>query len=182
MLPMPPTINSYWADRIIQKGARAFGARYVTHEGKHYMAQMEERVTDLRMRYHSEAMLAMMMVVCFRDARRNDLDNRVKSFQDSLKQAKVYMDDSQIELLQVIKGPNIQEGRVLLFLSEIRIDYDRLLADALSVKYISGGYLPAPAAETPQQSGDLFQDEASEASVRRSARRVPARRRSQPPG
>jgi len=181
MLPLPPTANSYWNTRVVkQKGTgRMMGIPYTTDAAKDYKSDIEERMTDLHCRFYSKKPLEMTVVVCPADARRQDISNRLKTFEDALKDAKVFEDDSQMVAIHLYLGPKIKQGRVMLFLSEVLIDSDRILSHGLSVKYIASHYaapvLPEPA---PQQSGELFQDEVSdEVGVRRPSRRQLAGRR-----
>lgn len=177
MIPMPPTINGYWGERIVfnKKMGRHMAMPYVTHEGKEYAKDIAERVMDARARFFTKSRLFMTLALCFRDARRTDLDNRIKPLQDSLKEAGVYEDDCQIDGVLMLRGPNIKEGRVVLGLHEVVVNANAVLDSSLSVKYIAGGYQapvldmgPAPS----PQSGELFQDEVPhETGVRRSSRR-----------
>jgi crossover junction endodeoxyribonuclease RusA len=46
------------------------------------------------------------------DNRRRDLDNLNKAMLDALQKANLYDDDSQIDDLQLVRGPIIQGGRI----------------------------------------------------------------------
>jgi Holliday junction resolvase RusA-like endonuclease len=177
MLPLPPTTNSYWNTRIVfNKGQqRHMGIPYTTHEAKEYAADIEERIMDKQCRYFSKQPLEMTMIICPRDARRQDISNRLKTFEDALKNAGVFEDDCQMVGIHLLKGPTIKQGRVVLFLSEVRIDVDMILSRAMSMKYIAPGYQEPVIRldEAPQQSGDMFPvDEVrDEARVRHPSRR-----------
>lgn len=174
MLPLPPTTNSYWGERIVfnKKQQRHMAMPYVTHEAKAYAKEIAERIMESKCRFFSKNPLEMTMVICPRDARRQDISNRLKGFEDALKEAEVFEDDCQMVGIHLLKGPTIQQGRVVLFLSEVIIDLNAILARAMSVKYIAPGWAePVLPIATPQ-SGDLFADEVrNEVVVRRSTRR-----------
>lgn len=177
MLPLPPSTNSYWRSRIVfsKEQQRHMAIPYTTDEAKNYIEDISERIMDARCRYFSKQALQMTVIVCPRDARRQDISNRLKGFEDALKEAKVFEDDSQMVAIQMLLGPKIKQGRVVVFLSEVRIDVDMILTRALSVKYVAPSYqepvLNIPAASP--QSGDLFAvDEVrDEPAVRHPARR-----------
>lgn len=180
MLPMPPSINTYWGERIAFAKAerRPMAMRYVTHEGKAYQKDIAERALEYGLRFHSKARLMLVVATCFRDARTADLDNRIKPLGDALMNAGVYEDDGQIDVLFTARGPTIKQGRIVIGLAEIKPDYEAVLSDALSVKYIAPHMAPAAVAEKPPQSGDLFEGAAdNEAGVRRDSRRNVAGRR-----
>ena len=66
------------------------------------------------------------------DNRRRDVDNPIKATLDSLKNASVYRDDSQIDQLIVLRGPIEKGGRAHVRISEIGlemqgvVDYDKI--------------------------------------------------------
>ena len=53
------------------------------------------------------------------DRRRRDLDNLLKCTQDSLAHAGVYEDDSQIDVLVVVRCNPVPSGRVTVRLQEL---------------------------------------------------------------
>lgn len=186
MLPLPPTTNGYWGTRVVkQKGTnRLMAIVYTTDDAKAYKKDILQRMTDYRARFFSKHSLAMTMIVCPADARRQDISNRLKSFEDAIKDAGVFEDDCQVVAHSLYLGPKIKQGRVMLFLSEVVIDSERLLSYGLSVKYIAPHYTtPVIPESAPQQSGELFQDEVrDEVGVRRPSRRQLAGRRARGEG
>ncbi len=62
--------------------------------------------------------LEMVVHVFPPDGRRRDLDNLQKSLCDSLQAAGVYADDSQIDRLDVHRGPIVRGGKVLVQITE----------------------------------------------------------------
>lgn len=63
--------------------------------------------------------LAVRVTVCPPDHRRRDLDNVQKALLDALAKGGVYRDDSQIDRLEVERGPVTLGGKVLVEIREI---------------------------------------------------------------
>ena len=59
------------------------------------------------------------LTVCPPDHRRRDLDNVQKALLDALAKGGAYRDDSQIDRLQVERGPVTPGGMVLVEITEI---------------------------------------------------------------
>lgn len=124
MLELPPSINDYWGERVVysRDQRRYMALRYVTHEGKEYQRLIADRIQfEFRARHLSRERIGVYLLVCPRSPNRQDIDNRVKVMLDVLKSevGGVYADDSQIDVLQVERGPIVQEGRVVVRVWEI---------------------------------------------------------------
>lgn len=120
-LPMPPSINAYWSERIVwsEEKKRHFAIRYVTHEGKDYQQTIREMMLERKAWYRSPHLLILRMLCCFPDdSRDRDIDNRVKVLQDALKHGFVYQDDVQIRRLEVREGPLTKPSVVFVHLEE----------------------------------------------------------------
>ena len=102
VLPLPPTINSYWGfsghRRFLTLGAREFKTA-VAHE------------VNLQPIRFGDAKLEMTVTINFRDKRKADISNRIKALEDALVQAGLMDDDSQIKVLHVYEGPIVKGGR-----------------------------------------------------------------------
>ena len=109
-LPIPPTINHYYG----QSGKR----KYIKPAGIAYRQKVAEIVSDAR---HSTLEGRVMLFVAVHPANRirQDLDNRMKALQDALTSAGVWVDDSQIDALVLIRKPVIKGGRVDVVITEI---------------------------------------------------------------
>lgn len=120
---MPPSINAYWGQRvIIQKDGRPLALRYTTHAAKDYQEMMRSRMLDLKAWYRSEQPLELKMLLCFKDDRPQDCDNRVKSLQDALVYANVMANDKQVKRLEVREGPHLKPSICYVTLTEILPD------------------------------------------------------------
>ena len=98
---------------------RRVGRRTViSREGRRYRTAVCAALAAVRV----TAMLGRLSVrvtVCPPDARRRDLDNVQKALLDALAKGGAYRDDSQIDRLEVIRGPITPGGKVLVELSQI---------------------------------------------------------------
>lgn len=114
ILPYPPSCNHAW-----RKGA---GKKlYLDPRVEYFRAKVFAAVSDARMKNSIpsrpvEGRVAVMMEFNKADRRSRDLDNPVKQLWDALTFAKVWQDDSQVELALSYFGPCRRGGacRVLI--------------------------------------------------------------------
>lgn len=104
-LPFPPSVNHYWRRvgprTLISRGGRRFRddvARRLAAQG----------VALLR------GHLSVHVIACPPDRRRRDLDNLQKALLDALQHGGAYIDDSQIDRLEVERGPVVAGGKVIV--------------------------------------------------------------------
>ena len=64
--------------------------------------------------------LAVRVTVCPPDHRRRDIDNVQKALLDALAKGGAYRDDSQIDRLEVERGPVTPGGKVLVEITRIK--------------------------------------------------------------
>ncbi len=108
-LPYPPSVNHYW---------RRVGFRtLISRGGRRYRREViallaADRAAPLRGR------LEVVVHVFPPDNRRRDLDNLQKALCDALEHAGVYADDSQIDRLDVHRGPVVPGGKVIVQVTE----------------------------------------------------------------
>ena len=110
-LPYPPSVNSYWgfqgSRRFLTKKALIF--KEIT--AKSYFITKHSGFGNERL---------MVTIYLFPpDKRKRDIDNCIKSLLDSLCQAKVFDDDSQIDRLLVIRNELKKDGECLVSISPI---------------------------------------------------------------
>lgn len=128
VIPMAPTMNTYWRTRVVKpKRGGAFSSTYVSDDGVAYKKAISELMLINQLRFGSKSRLRIEMVVCMRDKRAADIDNRIKPLQDALKEAGVFADDEQVDELIVKRGPIIKDGKIILSVVEITPDYSSLL-------------------------------------------------------
>ena len=155
-LPLPPSINAYWGNRVIltdkpggggliikcecascgkttELHRRAMALPYVTHEGKAYQEHIRQLMLDGQRWFRSPHPLEVRVLVCFKDARKQDVTNRIKVLEDALMNGNVFVDDSQVESFEIRRGPNMNPGICFVHVREILPDRTANLA------WIQGG-------------------------------------------
>lgn len=121
-LPFPPSVNHYWRSTVARgKGGRSFSNTYISERGKAYRLEVRQAIArqfgcDLipcvcRLRVVIEAVAP--------DRRSRDVDNFFKAPLDALTHAGVWVDDSQIDRLEVIRGHVEKPGWLEVRLTEI---------------------------------------------------------------
>lgn len=109
-LPLSPTINTYY-------GA-AGNRRYIKPAGVAFRQEVALAVR-LQKLPKLEGRLWLSMRVCPRDRRIQDIDNRAKAAIDALMHAGMFEDDSQIDHLEIKRGPLVQGGRLEVLIGVI---------------------------------------------------------------
>lgn len=92
-LPWPPSVNHYW--RTVR------GRTLISRQGRDYRAQVEKLAAGL---VTSAGRLALTIHACPPDRRRRDLDNLLKAPLDAMGHAGLYVDDSQIDSIHIVRG------------------------------------------------------------------------------
>lgn len=111
-LPYPPSVNHIWRHVVIRGVVRTL----LSAEGRKYRVAAREGITGEPL----TGRLAVRVIVYPPDRRKRDLDNVLKSL-DALSQEinkktgkvvfpGVWLDDSQIDILHVVRGPVHREG------------------------------------------------------------------------
>ena len=111
-LPYPPSVNHLWRHVVIKGAVRTL----LSAEGRKYRVAAREGITGEPL----TGRLAVRVIVYPPDRRKRDLDNVLKSL-DALSQEinkktgkvvfpGVWLDDSQIDILHVERGPVHREG------------------------------------------------------------------------
>ena len=109
-LPYPPSVNHLWRHVVIRGAVRTL----LSAEGRKYRVAAREGITGEPL----TGRLAVRVIVYPPDRRRRDLDNVCKACLDALSPEKgkvrgfpgVWLDDSQIDILHVERGPVHREG------------------------------------------------------------------------
>lgn len=120
ILPWPPSVNNYWHQRVVApKGKRAMAMTYISEAGKTFKANVQAAViATLKAKpVPLDGRLAVAILLHQPDRRGRDIDNVVKPLLDALTAAGVWLDDSQIDRLQVQRGSIAKGGR-----AEVRVE------------------------------------------------------------
>jgi len=122
-LPWPPSVNHYWANRVIpaKHGPRRFIVMtYLADAGREYRVRVSEAIMAQRIpRRVLTGRLAIKVLAHPPDWRTRDLDNLWKGLLDSLKHADVIEDDGHFDDLRIRRGKVMPGGKVMVDLSEI---------------------------------------------------------------
>jgi crossover junction endodeoxyribonuclease RusA len=110
VLPYPPSINHYW---------RRVGHRtLISRDGRRYRRDVCAALAASGAG-PLPGRLSVRVTVFPPDGRRRDLDNVQKALLDALAHGGAYGDDSQIDRLEVHRGPVTPGGRVVVEISEM---------------------------------------------------------------
>ena len=113
-LPYPPSINTYW---------RTVAGRTMTSKaGRDYRKAVIGECLPERVRNHGKPLTGRLHATITAyppDRRRRDLDNLPKAILDALAHAGIYVDDSQIDRLLIVRGAIQQAGRVHVEIVEV---------------------------------------------------------------
>lgn len=107
-LPWPPSVNHYW----FAKGNR----RYIGKAGKEFREQV---VAEHGTTKPLKGKLKVHIAVIPPTNGRRDLDNLCKAPLDAMQHAGIYLDDGQIDDLQIVRLPKSPPGCLDVTISEI---------------------------------------------------------------
>lgn len=109
-LPYPPSVNAMW--RSVR------GRAILSAQGRAYYAAAALRIYQQGVG-KVDGRLAVRIEASPPDKRRRDLDNLFKATLDALTKGGVYGDDSQIDRLEIVRGPVIPGGRLVVTVSQL---------------------------------------------------------------
>ena len=113
-LPFPPTVNSYY-----QVIARHRGMKRISKAGLAFRNAVEIAVAEQA--HLSDPLfgnLHVEVILHAPDQRKRDLDNYMKALLDACTQVELWLDDSQIDQLTILRGEVVQKGLVRLEINE----------------------------------------------------------------
>ena len=105
VLPWCPSVNSYW--RTVK------GRTMISKKGRLYKQAAARAVLAAKANKFLACRLRVRLVAYPPDRRRRDIDNLCKSVLDSMQAAGVYLDDSQIDELTIIRA-SVEKGGVIV--------------------------------------------------------------------
>lgn len=115
-LPYPPSLNTYW--RSVR------GRVLISAKGRSYRTLVAQAIMLARKSGDAAAWpildrLAVRIDASPPDRRKRDLDNVTKALLDALTHAGVWLDDSQIDDLRIVRQPHTSGGQVLVTVTPI---------------------------------------------------------------
>lgn len=120
-LPYPPSLNTYWRHVLIGRRVRVL----ISAEGRAYRkavadAVMLARAAGKMQRHQATTRLSVRIEAQPPDRRARDLDNLPKAVLDAMTAAGVWLDDSQVDELTVVRLDPVRGGqiRVLVGIAE----------------------------------------------------------------
>jgi crossover junction endodeoxyribonuclease RusA len=108
-LDYPPSVNHYW---------RRVGAKtLISRNGRQYCERVAWQVHAAGTKKLA-GRLSVSIDVHPPDNRRRDLDNVLKALLDACTKAGLWLDDSQIDQLVLVRMPVVKDGKVVLTIRE----------------------------------------------------------------
>lgn len=110
-LPYPPSVNTYWRHVVINRAVRVL----ISAEGRAYRKAVADAVKLARsagkiQRHQETCRLSVRIEAQPPDRRVRDLDNLPKAVLDALTHAGIWVDDSQVDELSVIRLQPVHGG------------------------------------------------------------------------
>ena len=93
----------------------------VSRGGRRYCKEVMALLAAYRGAAPLRGRLELLVEVFPPDTRRRDLDNVQKALLDALQRAEVYLDDSQIDRIEVRRGSVVPGGKVLVQVTERKV-------------------------------------------------------------
>ncbi len=111
-LPWPPSVNHYWRnDR---------GVTHVSASGRAYIRQVGFAVIEqLRRLPRLSSRLSVAIQAHPPDKRKRDLDNVLKALLDGCTKAGLWVDDSQLDAISIVRRQVVKFGLIVLEVKEV---------------------------------------------------------------
>ena len=108
-MPWPPSINGYW---------RTFRNRQIiSKRGREYRKKAVEHIKEIGLfNKKISGAVQVTMVLNPPTLRKYDVDNFNKALFDALSHAGFWLDDEQVNHLQIVKGEKVKGGSVPMFI------------------------------------------------------------------
>jgi crossover junction endodeoxyribonuclease RusA len=110
-VPFPPSVNTYWGFRGSQ--------RFLTANAKSF----KQTVLQTYQASKHQGFQTMRLSVCIKlfapDRRIRDIDNYAKSLIDALCQAGIFVDDEQIDHLNIVRNEVFKGGKCIVTIAAI---------------------------------------------------------------
>lgn len=114
-LPYPPTVNSYKTP-VMKRGRLSM---ILSAEGRKYKSTVKQLCQIMKWCKGLESRISVKIFVYPPDNRKRDLVNLGKALLDSMQDAGVFKDDSQIDDLHFIRREAVKSGNVVVEIREL---------------------------------------------------------------
>ncbi len=92
---------------------------YLSKEAVSYKKKVAECVVESGFDYQFTGRLRVVIYAFVPDNRVRDLDNILKGLLDALTGAGIWVDDSQIDDLRVIRCEKVSKGKIIIIITEV---------------------------------------------------------------
>lgn len=111
-LPFPPSVNRIWR--------HARGRNYLSKKGQAFYNACVPMLRDMRCGMRPISGRVAVNITLFPPTRaKRDIDNSIKAILDALTRGNVWDDDSQVDVLVVVRGSVIKGGRADVSVKQI---------------------------------------------------------------
>ncbi|MDE5878494.1 MAG: RusA family crossover junction endodeoxyribonuclease [Desulfovibrio sp.] len=117
VLPFPPSVNHYWRHVVMGKYVRTL----ISAAGREFKRKVARAVRIQLGRQPEPIMGNCRLYVALHapDRRRRDVDNYAKALLDSLTEAGMWADDSQIQDLRLVWGSVLPGGKAVVTIRQL---------------------------------------------------------------
>ena len=125
VLPFPPSVNHYWRHVVKGKYVRTL----ISAAGRDFKRKVA-RALQAQLGGQREPILGhcrLYVALHAPDRRRRDVDNYAKALLDSLTEAGVWADDSQIQDLRLVWGAVLPGGKAVVTIRQLPMAEQRRL-------------------------------------------------------
>ena len=111
LIPYPPSVNTYWGFH----GHR----RFLTDKANQFKADVAHVVSQQPIHSLGLSRLEVSITLYPTDKRVRDIDNSIKSCLDALVATKLFDDDSQVDVLLILRGEQRKGGQALVTITTL---------------------------------------------------------------
>lgn len=117
-LPFPPSVNRIWRHARGRKRGRV--QNYLSEQGQAFYDTCVPMLQDMRCGMRPISGRVAVNITLFPPTRaKRDIDNNIKAILDALTRGHVWDDDSQVDVLVVVRGSVIRGGRADVSVKQI---------------------------------------------------------------
>ena len=113
VLPWPPSVNSYW--RHSSRGT------YLNKPGREFRKEALAAIAKEDLKPFGDARVSVVIELRPPDRRQRDIDNHSKGILDAMTHSKIINDDSQVDVLKLIRGPIEKDGAAYVTIEAIEL-------------------------------------------------------------